>query len=462
MGLCAKLLFPLYRLLIKYRNKIFNQTLFPQRVAIMVSALLELFHVKKFIGPGKPPKRWDKPAQKSQSLFSREFILLFLLAMCSNSFIAVYYCFEQWMQSIHIVAHWRGILLSALFAMILVFRPVTSIIMLKHGKFWPMSLTLAICILVMMAYPYVTPTNAVPMILGLRLIQGIALAVFSACTIGVLVECIPPGQSARGFAIFSLTMLLPYSIIPALSEEMLPMLGSEATLFALTAWLGLPGFVMILLMRKRLQVPEAAVMGGGGLTLRQLVHAILHSGLGFVYLSCLSFSMTTIMAIFFMKGICLDTGAKTAWFFSSYSITIIIVRIFASRMMDTLPRYRVTVFCALVLSACMLAFTAAPVWTFIPVSCVYGLSLGLLYPLLAAAVYDRSTPATRSVNSNVMMATFDASGMLAPMLGGAVISAGFSYHGVFITAAMTAVACGIFMLCDRAIQAHHKKTANAI
>lgn len=417
----------------------------------MVNAILSLFGSLRFVGPSKPPKRWDKPRDtKHPKLLTRDFILLFLMAMCSNSFIAVYYSFEQWMQGLGVAPHWRGILLSALFAMILLFRPITSIFMLRHSKFWAMAVSLAICTGVMLAYPYVTPDNAIGMILVLRLVQGIALAVYSACTIGVLVGCIPPGQSARGFALFSLTMLLPYSIIPAISEKLLPIVGGEAQLFATIAWLGLPSFIMLFLLAKRLRKPEYQVVEGKDESLKELLRSITHSGLAFVYLACLSFSMTTVLAIFFMKGLCGETGSNPAMFFSCYSVTIILVRVFGSHIMDTLPRYRVSVFSAGVLSICMLGFAFAPHSAFMPVACVYGLSLGLLYPLLAAAVYDRSTPDTRSVNSNVMMATFDASGMLAPILGGAVIATGVDYRGVFCTAAITAALCGTFMLADRA------------
>lgn len=414
----------------------------------MVNALLTLFFRRKKAAPPLP-KRWDQPNHQPRKLLSRDFILLFMMAMCSNSFIAVYYCFEQWMQGLGITPHWRGILLSALFMMILLFRPIASVVMLKHGKLWAMLISLAISTFVMIVYPHVSADNAVPMILVLRLVQGASLAVYSACTIGVLVECIPPGQSARGFALFSLTMLLPYSIIPALSEKLLPLLGGEAQLFATMAWLGLPSFIMVLLMAKRLKKPEAVVQGNPGITSKELKHAVLHSGLAYVYLACLSFSMTTVLAIFFMKGLCALTGSYPATFFTTYSITIILVRVFGSHMMDTLPRYRVSILCAAVLGACMASFSWSPGWAFIPLSCIYGLSVGLLYPLLAAAVYDRSTPDTRSINSNVMMATFDASGMFAPILGGTVISWGFGYRGVFVAAAISAALCGCFMFMDR-------------
>lgn len=415
----------------------------------MPKAIAEALKGRNFIGP-PAARRWDKPDQPPQKLLSRDFILLFLMAMCSNSFIAVYYCFEQWMEGLGIDPHWRGILLSALFAMILLFRPIASIVMLKHGKLWVMLISLAVCTAVMIAYPYVPQDGAIALILILRLLQGIALAFYSACTIGVLVECIPPGQSARGFALFSLTMLLPYSIIPAISEKLLPILGGEGQLFGATAWLSLPSFIMVILLAKRLKKPEAVEQGNPGISRGELKHAVLHSGLAFVYCACLAFSMTTVLAIFFMKGLCGLTGDHPAWFFTTYSITIILVRIFGSHRMDTLPRYRVSIICAAVLAICMAGFAWAPQWTFIPLALIYGLSLGLLYPLLAAAVYDRSTPDTRSINSNVMMATFDASGMLAPMLGGVVIAWGFGYRGVFSAGAITAAFCGAFMLLDRA------------
>lgn len=414
----------------------------------MVRPILKIFDSLRYVGTQKPPKRWDSPEHVPQKLLSRDFILLFLMAMCTNSFIAVYYCFEQWMEGLGITAGWRGILLSALFAMILVFRPLTSILMLKHGKLWPMTISLAVCTLVMLCYPLIGPSGAIPTILALRLVQGAALAIYSACTIGVLVECIPPGQSARGFAIFSLTMLLPYSIIPALSEEILPRIGSEAVLFAYMAWLGLPSFIMLALLRKKLEKPEVPVQQSSGFSKKEILHAITHSGLGFVYSACLFFSIMTILAIFYMKGLCKLTGDHPAAFFTSYSLTIIFVRVFGSHLMDTLPRHTVTIICSTILVFCMLGFVWGPNWAFIPLACTYGFCLGLIYPLLAAAVYDRSSPEMRSINSNIMMATFDASGMLAPILGGIVISHGYGYKGAFTAAAISIGLSGLCMFID--------------
>lgn len=419
------------------------------RLFWMHHSLLGIFQSFRFHGPQKPPIRWDKAEPAPQKLLTRDFFLLFIMAMCSNGYIAVYYCFEQWMQGLGIEPQWRGLLLSSLFAMILIFRPLTSVVLLKRSKLGAMILSLTVMSLVMLAYPAVSPAGAVGTILVLRLVQGIALAVFSCCTVAILVDCIPPGQSARGFALFSLTLLLPYSIIPAVSENLIPLLGGEARLFAATSVLGVPAFAMICLLARRLRTPEVPPQNAS-MGRKELWHAITHSGLAFVYLACLSFSITTVLAIFFMKGLCAITGAHPAWFFSTYTITIILVRLFGSQYLDSFPRYLVTTLCAGALSLIMLGFALGPLWSFVPLACLYGLGLGLLYPLLAATVYDRSRPELRSVNSNVMMASFDASGMLAPMIGGFVLQAGCGYQGVFMAAGASMACCGLSMIIDRA------------
>jgi len=376
-------------------------------------------------------------------------MLLFCITMCCNSFIAVFYCFEQWLERLAVTPNWRGILLSAMFVTVLLFRPISSIVFLRRSKLWALALSIITSSTIMLAYPFVTGTHLVGLVLFLRLVQGAALAVFSCCTVAVLVDCIPKGQSARGFALFSFTLLLPYSIIPAVAEYILPLLGGEPQLFAATALLGIPSLVMLIPLAPRLRRPELAPVEQGGTTGQTLWHQLRHSGLFFVYFACFSFSIMTVQAIFFMKGLCSLTGAQPAWFFSIYTLTIIAVRLTGSHRLDTLPRYRTTLLCSALLVCCMLGLAWGPVWAFIPLTLLYGFGLGLLYPLLAAMVYDRSTADTRSLNSNIMMAAFDASAMLAPLLGGLIIHAGFGYRGVFTGTAVSIAICGCSLLADR-------------
>ena len=397
-----------------------------------------------------------------QTLLSRDFVLLFCMTMCCNSFVAVFYCFEQWLEGLSVSPNWRGVLLSSMFVMVLIFRQVASVVLLRRGKLLPMGTAIIISSGVMLAYPYVGGPHIIELILLLRVVQGIALAVFSCCTVSVLVSCIPKGQSARGFAIFSLTLLLPYSIIPAVGEQILALLGGEPPLFAFTALLGIPSLLMLVPLAPRLRKPEMAQEAEGGMSGRELWHAVSHSGLFFVYMACMTFSIMTVLAIFFMKGLCSITGAHPAWFFSTYTLTIILVRLVGSNRLDTLPRHRITILCSVLLVCCMLGLAWGPLWAFIPLTFLYGLGLGLLYPLLAAMVYDRSTPTTRSINSNVMMATFDSSGIFAPIIGGLVMYEGFGYRGVFVATAVSIGLCGLSMVADKLRVAHWRRQGRHI
>ena len=207
---------------------------------------------------------------------------------------------------------------------------------------------------------------------------------------------------------------------------------------------------MLVPLAPKLRRPEiSAATAKNQMTPRAVLHAMTHSGLACIYLACLSFSIMTALAIYFMKGLCVTTGATPAMFFMGYTITIILVRLFGGHVLDTLPRYRIVPLCAVALAISMTGLAWGPLWAFLPLTILYGLGLGLLYPLLAATIYDRSTDATRSINSNVMMLTFDASGMLGPLLGGAVIHAGFGYRGVFMAAAFMVLCSGAFMVLDR-------------
>lgn len=389
-----------------------------------------------------------KNVEIRDELLGKDFFLLFMLATCCNCYMAIYYCFEQWLEGLGVSPNWRGTLLATLFAMVLLFRPITSIFLLRHGKFAAMFISITVSSLVMLAYPFVQGQYVVETVLVMRIIQGIALAVYSTCSVSVLVSCIPKGQSARGFALFSLTLLLPYSVIPAVCEYILPYMDGEAQLFAISSILGIPSLLMLFPLAPRLNKPEI-VENNDCNTSRSLWQAVSHSGLAYVYFACFTFSVMTGQAIFFMKGLCAENGASAVWFFPVYTTTIILVRFFGSKYLDYLPRYKVIFICSTLLCFCMLSFARGPILFFVPVSCLYGIGLALLYPMLAAFVYDRSSDLTRSINSNVMMAAFDLSAMLGPMIGGIILSFDFGYSGVFIGSAASIALCGISIAIDK-------------
>lgn len=395
--------------------------------------------------------RGSEGRAKKGGLLSRDFILLFFLALFSNCYMAVYYCFEQWLARTGVAPNWNGLLLGVLFAVILLTRPPAILLLLRRDKFWIVVVSLFASSGVLFSYQFLDPAS--PLfewtLLVLRAVQGFFLALFSTSVTAVLVSCIPPGQSARGFALFSITFLLPYGIIPSLGEFLLPIVGSEPALYSLTGLLLVPSLVMTRLLRKAFARPDAAGSGTDFKTYtRSLVHGVTHSGLALVYLSMICFSLATSSCIFFMKGLTSQTGGNPGAFFFFYTSTIILVRALGSRHMDRLPCYRVVPVTAVIMASAVFVIAWAPLWTYVPATIVYGLALSLLYPLTASAVYNRSLPETRSANSNLMLMTFDFSAMASPMIGGGIISLGFDYRAVITTSGVMILVCGALFVLD--------------
>ncbi len=397
-----------------------------------------------------------------QDLVSRDFLLLFTLATFSGCYLAIYYCFEQWMERVFVSPGWRGILLGALFGMVMVIRPFATIALLKANKLPAMLVSLVVSSTVLFIYQFLTPGS--PFfeweLLTVRIIQGFALAVFSSCTISLLVSSIPPGQSARGYALFSLSFLIPYALIPTIGEFLLPIVGDEPALFAWTSSLLIPSLIILYLMRHKLREPEIAVSLRDDFQnyRKKLLHNVRHSGLWLAFLAIGCFGLCTNTCIYFMKGLCSITGGDPTQFFFYYTVTMMIVRVLFSRQLDGLPRYKVVPFVAVTMASGLLCIVWGPLWLYVPGTILYGVSLSLLYPLQASGIYDRSTPETRSINSNIMTTMLDTAALTSPLLGGAILSSGLSYRAVISMGAFATFMSGLLFSIDGFWQ-RHKKTA---
>ena len=373
----------------------------------------------------------QEPQCSPSTLWSPEFILLFLLATFANSYIAVFYSFEHWLAVQGISPQWRGFLLSAMGIAVLCMRPLVSVWLLRHRGLVILALAILTNSAAMCTYALLADSAGPLPILALRLVQGVALAAFSSAVVALLVECIPQGQSARGFALFSLTMLLPYSIIPGISEQLLPLVGGEARLYSITSILGIPALIMIYLLSRRLRGrPNPG--GQGDSSLPALWAGLRDSGLGPLFWASGLFGCGVVTVIFFIKGLCSQNGASPGAFFMVYTGVVMLTRLLTNKRLDALPRLPTMIASSLALSLAVTGFALAPGWALLPLACVYGLGLGLLYPMIAAAIYDGSAPERRSLNSNIMMLSYDASNVCAPLIGGGILSLGLGYTEVFL------------------------------
>ncbi len=403
-----------------YRNTFFLHILHKQ------NAYMPLFPIKS-----AKVCSTDTAQAHTASLWTTEFTLLFILSMFANTYIAVFYSFEYWLVQKDINPHWRGILLAAMGFAVLSARPLISVWLLRHKGILLMAIALAMNSCIMICYSF---ANSPELILCLRILQGIGFASMHSAAVTILVACIPDGQSARGFSFFSLTMLLPYSIIPGISEHILPFLQNESQLYAYTALLSIPSFCAIYLLSRRIKNQEAPNKNKN-YTLRVLWKNALNPSLIPLFLASWLFGCGIVTVVFFIKSLCIQNDTAPGTFFILYTAMIILVRIIANNKLDSIPRTPGIIICSIAISLILIGIALGPSWLILPLAPLYGICVGFLYPMIAANIYDLSSQESRPINSNIMMLTYDASYVFTPLLGGLLLEQYQTYTGVFLMGA---------------------------
>lgn len=140
-----------------------------------------------------------KQSGKKDGRNSTDFLLLFFVLLCGNCFLAVYYCFEQWLEAVSVTPNWRGLLLGILYGMVMVTRPAVSLFMLSRSKLPAIAISLIVSMLILMSYQFLPSGSPlfVWMVLVLRIVQGFFLAVFSSCVVAAIVRSFPRGARPK-------------------------------------------------------------------------------------------------------------------------------------------------------------------------------------------------------------------------------------------------------------------------
>jgi len=84
-----------------------------------------------------------------------------------------------------------------------------------------------------------------------RIVNGAGMFLVMASCMVRLVAIIPPDKTGLAFSLYSVALLLPYSIMPAVSEMVMPQTDKPTIIYMLTAGLLLPAVILVLRMRTR-------------------------------------------------------------------------------------------------------------------------------------------------------------------------------------------------------------------
>ncbi|MDP3428455.1 MAG: MFS transporter, partial [Humidesulfovibrio sp.] len=188
-----------------------------------------------------PPEQHGQPKGLT-NLWGFEFLSLCGISVLAFSNIAIFYGFYAYLTELGIPPAWRGPLLALEPLTALLVRPFLGrFLSLANGARF-MRVGLGVATLSLLCYPF---TTTIPALIAVRILHGLGFVTVVAGLTAVLTAVLPREKSAQGFGLFSVTILLPYAIMPPFVEMVLPHLPGHGYAYALAAPLMLPSFLLL-------------------------------------------------------------------------------------------------------------------------------------------------------------------------------------------------------------------------
>lgn len=378
----------------------------------------------------------------TQRLFSFEFLVLCLIIVAAFCNVSVFYSFYYYLGAIGIPLVWRGFLVGlepmAAFALRLFVLP-----WLHARNAYAIAMTsLVLLIAVSCSYLWVT---TVPSLIVLRIIHGAVFVLLTASVISLIVNFIPVEKSGQGFSALSIATMIPYALIPPVTEFLLPYVRSTADIYAGVSVFSLAGIFLMMALRGRI----LAAMGQMDsvlmrrLALREIRENFSRGAVVILLGSMLFIYLAHATLFYFMKNLSMQLGiGNVGVFFTVSMLTMIAVRLFGAAVFDRFNKSRLALFVLGLLTVCLIALPdAETVTAYYLLAAVYGVSIGVALPLLNALLFSASEPALRGLNTNMALFTMDAGYFLTSYLGGMLIALGANFGALFYAAGFCSLLC---------------------
>jgi len=352
-----------------------------------------------------------------------------MAAFCN---VSVFYGFYHYLGVIGIPLAWRGFLVGlepmAAFALRLFVIPWIQ----ARNAYGVLMVSLVLMIAASCSYLWVV---TVPSMVVLRIVHGAAIVLLTSAVIALIVQFIPAEKSAQGFSIVSISTMIPYSVMPTLTEAFLPQVRSEAVIYAGVSIFSGVSVLLLAALRNRL----TAVLRNmdTALTRRPRMDEIRENfrQRSVVFLLCTAFLVYLAHAtvFYFMKDLSLQTAiGDMGPFFTISMATMIAVRAFGSLVFDRMNKWRTLQFGLVLLILCLAALPHSSAhMPFYLLAGLYGFCMGLILPLLNALLFLESPVPLRGLNTNLTMFTMDAGYFIMPYMGGMIIAFGAGFDVLY-------------------------------
>jgi len=384
--------------------------------------------------------------KSEQRLLNPGFIVLNIFILFAFCNLAVFYSFYDYLGTLDISEHWRGVLIGLLPVSALILRPFISSRLEIKNAVMAMALGLGTAVACLFLYSRVqTLAGFFP----LRIIHGTAYVLLVSASITLLVAVMPKEKSGQGFGLVSIMTLLPYAVVPLIIEKGFTQLHQSQVYFY--TGLILAGSAILLIPLNKIVKSHYPVPGQEGepvspkghiwINLRQgsILALLLANGLVFSAFSLVFFFLKTFSGTMGMG----DAGL----FFTVSTLVMIVSRIVMGPLFDKFNKAALILISLGVFSISL--FFLGQVTSngqFYGIAVLYGLGVGGATPLLNGLMFMVSEPEYRGLNTNLMMEMVDAGFFLGPIAGGLAVANGAGPKSILMGCAAAAFLAACLMI----------------
>ncbi len=399
-----------------------------------------------------------------KKLFTFEFVCLCFVSFFAFCNMSVFYSFFSYLGRIGIPQEWRGFLLGlepmTAFALRLAIIPMLCL----ENAAGAMLIALLMAMAALCSYPWAV---TIPSLVVLRIFHGAAFVLLVSASMALAVHLIPRERSAQGFGILSITALVPYAVMPLVTEALLPYVKNEARIYAGVTVLAVPGIIILWVLRQRTRVLLGKVHASLARrpSLEELRQNLQHPGVVLLLAVNLLLYLSYATVFYFVKGYFKAVGGGDAgYFFTISTLVMIALRVLGGPLLDKIGKVKTMTLFALFLVLWFLAFGQARTpLTFALLAVGYGLGIGVFLPLLNATMFVASPVPLRGLNTNLCLFMMDAGFFLSPYICGLLLAAGWAFPSLFyICSGLLALAvCLLLALGRQKIDAPEEALARA-
>lgn len=257
--------------------------------------------------------------------------------------------------------------------------------------------------------------RSVAAVLVLRLIQGVANAMFYGAATATVADVAPPARRATFLARYSLFFYVGFATGPAIAEVLIVRGGFTAVWWTVAGATGVGAVLALLLPETGTPNPSAPKL--------PLMSRVFHPdaiGPGIPYL-CAGVGWTSIGA--FLALYARNIGmASSGALFAAMSVTVMVTRSLSGNLADRFGRRAVIVPCSLLcaIGLAVLAALQVPSAAFVGVI-VFAAGFAGLYPTMLAMVVDKAPASERGQAMGSFNMFFDIGAPLGGFLTGRLV-----------------------------------------